>query len=237
MVDRAITRWETGGGPREVLLPSGQAAGRWYFPPPLCADDSKSCRAQPSDTYKSDYLPCITHARDRRIRSTIEPSSRLADREMAQVAPRKELRPWPLLTCSSPQTAGEVNSSRNRLWAKSLQELADELDLTLKVCHFPPGTSKWNKIEHRLFCFITKNWRGRPLTTYEVIVNLIASTTTKTGLIVRAAIDSNDYETGITVSDDELTRLRNRTSQVPRRMELHNQTSPIKLLNLFFRGA
>ena len=103
---------------------------------------------------------------------------------------------------------GGSNSSRNRLWKKSLQELADELDLTLKVCHFPPGTSKWNKIEHRLFCFITKNWRGRPLTTYEVIVNLIASTTTKTGLIVRAAIDSNDYETGITVSDEELTRLR-----------------------------
>jgi Rhodopirellula transposase DDE domain len=103
---------------------------------------------------------------------------------------------------------GGSNSSRNRLWKKSLQELADELDLTLKVCHFPPGTSKWNKIEHRLFCFITKNWRGRPLTTYEVIVNLIASTTTKTGLFVRAAIDTNVYETGITVSDEELARLR-----------------------------
>jgi hypothetical protein len=103
---------------------------------------------------------------------------------------------------------GGSNSSRNRLWKKSLQELADELDLSLKVCHFPPGTSKWNKIEHRLFCFITKNWRGRPLTTYEVIVSLIASTTTKTGLVVRAAIDSNDYDTGITVGDEELTRLR-----------------------------
>jgi len=103
---------------------------------------------------------------------------------------------------------GGSNSSRNRLWKKSLQELADELDLTLKVCHFPPDTSKWNKIEHRLFCFITNNWRGRPLTTYEVIVNLIASTTTKTGLVVRAAIDSTDYDTGITVSDEELTRLR-----------------------------
>lgn len=103
---------------------------------------------------------------------------------------------------------GGSNSSRNRLWKKSLQELADELGLTLKVCHFPPGTSKWNKIEHRLFCFITKNWRGRPLTTYEVIVNLIASTTTKTGLVVRAALDSTEYETGITVSDEELARLR-----------------------------
>ena len=103
---------------------------------------------------------------------------------------------------------GGSNSSRNRLWKKSLQGLADELGMTLKVCHFPPGTSKWNKIEHRLFCFITKNWRGRPLTTYEVIVNLIASTTTKTGLIVRAALDPRQYETGIAVSDEELEHLR-----------------------------
>jgi hypothetical protein len=103
---------------------------------------------------------------------------------------------------------GGSNSSRNRLWKKSLQGLADGLGMTLKVCHFPPGTSKWNKIEHRLFCFITKNWRGRPLTTYEVIVNLIASTTTKTGLVVRAALDTRQYETGIAVSDDELKHLR-----------------------------
>jgi len=103
---------------------------------------------------------------------------------------------------------GGSNSSRNRLWKKSLQDLAEELGITLKVCHFPPGTSKWNKIEHRLFCFITKNWRGRPLTTYEVIVNLIASTTTKTGLVVRAALDSRQYETGIKVTDEELGLLR-----------------------------
>jgi hypothetical protein len=103
---------------------------------------------------------------------------------------------------------GGSNSSRNRLWKKSLQELADELGLTLQVCHFPPGTSKWNKIEHRLFCFITKNWRGRPLTTYEVIVNLIASTTTTTGLVVRAALDVQKYETGVEVEDEELKRLR-----------------------------
>jgi Rhodopirellula transposase DDE domain len=102
---------------------------------------------------------------------------------------------------------GGSNSSRNRLWKKSLQGLADELGMTLNVCHFPPGTSKWNKIEHRLFCFITKNWRGRPLTTYEVIVNLIASTTTKTGLTVRAALDPRPYETGIEVSAGELEHL------------------------------
>jgi hypothetical protein len=103
---------------------------------------------------------------------------------------------------------GGSNSSRNRLWKKSLQGLADDLGMTLKVCHFPPGTSKWNKIEHRLFCFITKNWRGRPLTTYEVIVNLIANTTTKKGLTVRAALDPRQYETGIAVSDEELEHLR-----------------------------
>ena len=82
------------------------------------------------------------------------------------------------------------NSSRNRLWKVALQTLADDLGLQLQVSHFPPGTSKWNKIEHRLFCFITKNWRGRPLLTYKTVVNLIASTTTRTGLKVRAALDT-----------------------------------------------
>jgi hypothetical protein len=102
---------------------------------------------------------------------------------------------------------GGSNSSRNRLWKVVLQALADELDLALQVCHFPPGTSKWNKIEHRLFCFITKNWRGRPLTTYRTVVNLIASTTTKTGLRVKAALDENNYQTGIAVSDEQLARV------------------------------
>jgi hypothetical protein len=103
---------------------------------------------------------------------------------------------------------GGSNSSRNRLWKIALQELANESGLSLEVCHFPPGTSKWNKIEHRLFCFITKNWRGRPLLNYEVIVNLIAQTTTRAGLSVRAAVDTNHYETGVTVSDDELAKVR-----------------------------
>ena len=102
---------------------------------------------------------------------------------------------------------GGSNSSRNRLWKVVLQDLADELDLVLQVCHFPPGTSKWNKIEHRLFSFITKNWRGRPLTTYKTVVNLIASTTTKSGLRVQAAIDENNYPTGIEVSDEQLARV------------------------------
>lgn len=99
---------------------------------------------------------------------------------------------------------GGSNSSRNRLWKLALQELANDLELPLHIRHFPPGTSKWNKIEHRLFCFITKNWRGRPLTSYQVIVNLIGNTTTTTGLTVKAALDTNHYETGIKVSDEEL---------------------------------
>ncbi|HWT77938.1 MAG TPA: ISAzo13 family transposase [Candidatus Methylomirabilis sp.] len=99
---------------------------------------------------------------------------------------------------------GGSNSHRTRLWKVSLQALADELRLALSVSHFPPGTSKWNKIEHRLFSFITQNWRGRPLVSHQAIVNLIASTTTGTGLIVKAALDTNHYDTQIKVSDDEL---------------------------------
>ena len=102
---------------------------------------------------------------------------------------------------------GGSNSSRSRLWKVALQNLADELKLELQVCHFPPGTSKWNKIEHRLFCFITKNWRGRPLTSYQVIVNLIGSTTSKKGLTVRAVLDTNKYETGRKITDKQLAQV------------------------------
>jgi hypothetical protein len=80
--------------------------------------------------------------------------------------------------------------------------------MSLEIYHFPPGTSKWNKIEHRLFSYITKNWRGRPLVSYQVIVNLIANTTTAAGLVVKAALDTNQYETGIEVSDEELARVK-----------------------------
>jgi hypothetical protein len=102
---------------------------------------------------------------------------------------------------------GGSNSSRNRLWKVALQELANGLGLPIQVCHFPPGTSKWNKIEHRLFCHITQNWRGRPLISHEVIVNLIAATTTQTGLTVQAELDEGHYPTGIKVSDDQLAQV------------------------------
>ena len=103
---------------------------------------------------------------------------------------------------------GGSNSSRSRLWKVSLQKLADDLDLRLHMCHFPPGTSKWNKIEHRLFSFITKNWRGKPLLSHQTIVSLIARTNTRSGLVVKAALDTNTYDTEIKVTDAELSTLR-----------------------------
>jgi Rhodopirellula transposase DDE domain len=100
--------------------------------------------------------------------------------------------------------AGGSNGYRCRLWKIALQELADTSGLRLAVCHFPPGTSKWNKIEHRMFCHITKNWRGKPLLSRAVVVNLIGNTKTKAGLHIQAELDPNAYETGIVVSDEEL---------------------------------
>ncbi len=102
---------------------------------------------------------------------------------------------------------GGSNGSRVRLWKKELQGLSNELGLEIFVCHFPPGTSKWNKIEHRLFSFIAKNWRGRPLVSYEVIVKLIASTKTEKGLEVKCQLDERKYEKGIKVSDYEFKKI------------------------------
>jgi hypothetical protein len=103
---------------------------------------------------------------------------------------------------------GGSNSNRTRLWKVALQELADAVGLRLVVCHFPPGTSKWNKIEHRMFCHITQNWRGRPLTSYAVIVQLIGSTKTTTGLQIRAELDENTYPTKETVTTAQLANVR-----------------------------
>ena len=103
--------------------------------------------------------------------------------------------------------AGGSNSYRARLWKYQLQKLSDETGLGITVCHFPPGTSKWNKIEHRMFCHITANWRARPLESLEVIVNLIASTQTRKGLTIQAALTVNSYSKGIKVSDEEMSHL------------------------------
>src|SRR5438128_8083464 len=116
---------------------------------------------------------------------------------------------------SNPQAAqvlitadsGRSNGSRVRLWKVELQKLADETGLQILVCHLPPGTSKWNKIEHRLFSFISQNWRGKPLISHQVIVDLISATSTKTGLKVRAEIDRNLYPAGTKISKKELAAL------------------------------
>jgi transposase len=128
--------------------------------------------------------------------------------------------------------AGGSNGYRVRLWKLELQKLADETGLEVAVCHFPPGTSKWNKIEHRLFSAITQNWRGQPLISHEVVVNLIGATTTKTGLRVTSKLDTNQYPAGRSVSDNELAAIYLRPdsfhgdwnySLLPRPALLHNE--------------
>ena len=110
-----------------------------------------------------------------------------------------------LLICAD---GGGSNSSRTRAWKVQLQDLADQMGIPITVCHYPPGTSKWNRIEHRLFSFISLTWKGQPLWSYEAVVNLIGATRTRSGLKVKAVLDTNEYETGITVSDQEMKGLR-----------------------------
>jgi hypothetical protein len=110
-----------------------------------------------------------------------------------------------ILICAD---SGGSNSSRSRSWKLHLQELADELGMAITVCHYPPGTSKWNKIEHRLFSFISLTWKGQPLISYETVVNLIGATKTKSGLQVKAVLDTNTYETGVKVTKSQMEDLR-----------------------------
>ena len=110
-----------------------------------------------------------------------------------------------LLVCAD---SGGSNGNRLRGWKLHLQKLSDQLKIPITVCHYPPGTSKWNKIEHRLFSFVSMNWKGRPLVSYEAVVNLIGNTKTRTGLNVKAMLDKNSYETGLKVSDEEMQELR-----------------------------
>ena len=116
-----------------------------------------------------------------------------------------------LLICAD---AGGSNRSRSRGWKFHLQELADELGMPITVCHYPPGTSKWNKIEHRLFSFISLSWKGQPLLNYETVVNLIGATTTKRGLKVQAVLDTNEYEKGVKVSKDQMDGIRIRRHKI-----------------------
>jgi hypothetical protein len=110
-----------------------------------------------------------------------------------------------LLICAD---AGGSNSSRGRAWKVNLQALTDEIGIPITVCHYPPGTSKWNRVEHRLFSFISLSWKGKPLWNYETVVNLIRATRTKTGLKVKALLDTNEYETGVEVSKEQMAGLQ-----------------------------
>jgi len=116
-----------------------------------------------------------------------------------------------LLICAD---AGGSNGSRLRAWKLNLQQMANQIRIPITVCHYPPGTSKWNKIEHRLFSFISLNWRGQPLINYETIINLIGGTKTRTGLKVQAVLDTNEYETGIKVPDKEFEKIKIRRHKV-----------------------
>ena len=138
------------------------------------------------------------------------------DHDTASFAVESIRRWWDIMGCKSYPDAkkllitadcGGSNGSRVRLWKTELQKLADETGLEISVCHFPPGTSKWNKIEHRLFSQITINWRGKPLTSYEVVVNLIAATTTSKGLEVKCMLDTNKYPTGIKIEKKQIEEL------------------------------
>jgi hypothetical protein len=126
--------------------------------------------------------------------------------------------------------SGGSHGARVRLWKWELQSLADETGLEISVCHFPPGTSKWNKIEHRLFSFITQNWRGKPLVSHEVIINLIAATETKKELKVTSRLDRNVYPPGIKVTDRQMAEINLRRDEfhgewnysvLPRTAQLH----------------
>ena len=138
------------------------------------------------------------------------------DHDTASFAVESILRWWNLMGCKSYPDAkkllitadcGGSNGSRVRLWKTELQKLTDETGLEISFCHFPPGTSKWNKIEHRLFSQITLNWRGKPLTSYEVIINLIAATTNLKGLEVKCMLDTNKYPTGIKIEKKQVEEL------------------------------
>lgn len=121
-----------------------------------------------------------------------------------KIGKRKYSKSSILLVCAD---SGGSNGNRSRLWKKELQKFSDSQKIKVSVCHFPPGTSKWNKIEHRLFSFISINWRGKPLLTYQTIINLISSTQTKTGLTVKARLDKKIYKKGIKVSNEEMQLL------------------------------
>jgi Rhodopirellula transposase DDE domain len=136
---------------------------------------------------------------------------------------------------------GGSNSYRVRLWRVEWQKLADALTLTIEVCHLPSGTSKWNTIEHRMVCHITNNWRGRPVVSRQVVVNLIGNTTTATGLHIRSHLDDNSYEASIKVTDEELANVALERDKFHGewnyRLHPRSWAKTLWMFKLFFRGS
>ena len=135
-----------------------------------------------------------------------------------------------LLICAD---GGGSNGSRLRAWTLHLQRLANEITIPITVCHYPPGTRKWNKIEHRLFSCIRLSWKGQPLRSYEPMINLIRATRTKSGLSVTATLDQNEYQTGVNVSKAEFTGINIQTPQNPPALELHYRAACSLICSLY----
>ena len=156
------------------------------------------------------------HRRHRRVRGRVDPT--LVEPDGQRPLPRRR-------AAVDHRRCRRLERYRVRAWKVELARLAERPALTITVCHYPPGTSKWNRIEHRMFSFITMNWRGRPLTTLRTIIELISATATTTGLTIQADYDANWYPKGVKITDKRVRRSSARTARLPRRMELHHQCS------------
>lgn len=185
---KAGQEWERHGQPRRV--------NTYAFPD---KDKGKACPYGVFDLTNNEGWMKVGISRD-----TAEFAVESIRRWWKRMGQPRYLQATELLITSD---GGGSNGYRIRVWKRELQHLANELGLSIRICHFPPGTSKWNKIEHRMFSFVTKNWRGCPLDSLATVVNLIASTTTEAGLHIEADIDSTIYDKGIAVSDEEMESL------------------------------
>src|SRR5437667_421385 len=186
--DKTVARWRPKGKPQRVNV---------HDFPSLAEGKAIPYGAYEIDEDRAVVNVGVTHDTAEFAVESIRRWWKLAGRKRTQGVKR-------ILICAD---AGGSNSSRSRTWKLHLQELADELGMAITVCHYPPGTSKWNKIEHRLFSFISLTWKGQPLINYETVVNLIGATKTKSGLRVKAVLDTNDYETGVKVTKSQMEAL------------------------------
>jgi transposase len=216
-IHRRVTAYQRGGRPaisvdtkKKENLGNKANCGREYRPKgkPVEVDthdfpDKKRGKAVPYGVYDiRENEACVTIGISKDTAAFAVEAIRRWWKELGCTRYRKPSRLLITADC------GGSNGHRNRLWKLKLQTLADELGMIIEVCHYPPGTSKWNKIEHRLFCHITRNWRGVPLESHEVVVNLVSSTRTSKGLEVHCWLDQGDYQTGRKVTDDEMNTIR-----------------------------